>query len=318
MYMRVLLLVSAIAAPAMAQGWPPGPPTIVPDCPYEYIDFNPITLTHRYKTKTCAAAGGPVSIGESPFFFELLTPACDLASETCRNPTVGSGNPSAKLQPVAEPKPVRALPPAPRSRFTDWKSFAEAFLHRRVPCRSRFLNIQQIRKFADCKLTLPGERGAQLEKIKKATPDFLKQYLNAKSFGDQEALVRDYGARITALLEVQVPIRDNVGNVYKALDLPTDTLPKRPAPRDARNAGMTREAGVVKVTVGNTALYFKLTESTTQWFRQGAVTLRSGIEVDAAGGDVPEATLEGKNNFVHRLKYKGNMYLVHTKNQRKN
>ena len=160
MHMRVLILVSAMVAPAFAQGWPPGPPQSVPDCPYEYIDYNQSTGTHRYRTKTCSAAGGSISIGESTYFFEVLTPACDLSTETCLNPTVGSGNPAAgKIEPVAEPEPVRDLPPAPRNPFTDWQSLADTFLSKRVPCRSGFQNIQHVRKFAASKLTLAGERG---------------------------------------------------------------------------------------------------------------------------------------------------------------
>lgn len=317
MHMRVLILTLMAAAPAIAQ-FPPGGPIIVPDCPYEYIDYDEISQMYRYRTMTCSAGGGSVSIGHSPSYFEPISPACDMATETCNNPTVGSGNTrGAKApEPVPEPEPIRDLPPAPRKPYKDWTEFGAAFRSDLVPCRSG-LTWQQIRKFAISNLTHPDEKkNKDLAQLREATPKFMQDWLKAKSFGEQTAMLKGYNAYLAKVLEVSVPMRSNVLNRYRGVDLPQrEAKSDAGPPKDARpKADKAQAVAVVRIVEGDKTFYFQLTEASLPWDRQ-PVTLRAGKEVDAKD-DAKEAKFVGKTKFTHRVMFNGHEYLTLSKKSR--
>ena len=281
MHMRVLILTLIAAAPAIAQ-FPPGGPIIVPDCPYEYIDYDEDTKLYRYRTMTCSAAGGTVSIGHSPNYFVPLAPACDMATETCNNPTVGAIRGGRAPEPIPEPDPIRDLPPPPRKPYKDWSEFGTAFRSGLVPCRSG-LSWQQIRKFAISNLTHPdAKKNKDLAQLREATPKFIEDWLKAKTFGDQTAMVKKYNAYLARILEVSVPMRSNVLNRYRGIDLPqgqarSDAGP----PKDAKpKAQKAQTVAVVKIVEGEKTFYFQLTEASLPWDSR-PVTLRAGKQVDA-------------------------------------
>lgn len=317
--MKKLIALSVLlflGSPVLGQG----PSMGGADCPL--VKGPKIGSQWQYQVIDCAHPNGPVV-----FVLSSQDVNCPVPCENgiCTAPLTGSG-PDAK-KPAQRTEPVKELNSG--EPFRTWLDFLQATT--RTGSCGAVIDAAGIKQLGESQLVASKDKNEAFQELVKTAPQVVERYLAARTYQEQQVIVRDFNRQLTGLLAVSINGNDAAVTPFRTYDLPVQrrfveeleiNVPeKQEGNIFSRDASETKveDAGFVKVVDGDQTFFFKLTVAnySSKDGRFPVAVLRSGLQVPSASGDVKVGKFVGQNRWAHKVEVDGKMFLVTSKDRRK-